>query len=345
MNAVSSVENIVHMMPDSTPEINPITNNSYSNNKIITPTKVGWIIFWSILSLIVTVTATVCVTLEYGVALYVGVPVTIGFIVGFVGKNLKGLIKGTLAVVLTTTFLSLLLIAFKIEGAICIIMIIVPLFFFVSIGFGIGKLLLQIVPKNNNYLILFFLINPACIVADTQIEMVENTIITKTVVHATPAQIWQVLTNEVDFGKHENFFFKNGVNYPLDMRLTQRNDSMLLRCNLRNCVTELYVDEIVPNKVLRFRSVKDVEPVKELTFYDTLSTPHTSGEYFKHHYGKFELVPLPDGSTELIAESQFSYRLSPAFYWNWWSKYLVSTMHNRVLEIVKNKTQSKIIRI
>jgi hypothetical protein len=328
------------MMPENTPEFNPIPNSSDANSKI-TPTKVGWVIFWSVLSLIVTIIATMSVTKEYGVALYVGVPVTIGFIVGFVGKNLKGLIKGTVAVVLTTTFLSLLLIALKIEGAICIIMIIVPLFLFVAVGFGIGKLLLHLVPKNNSYLVLFFLINPACIAADTQIEMVENTITSKTVVNATPAQIWQVLTNEVDFGKHENFFFKNGVNYPLDMRLTQRNDSMLLRCNLRNCVTELYVDELVPNKSLRFRSVKDVEPVKELTIYDTLSTPHTNGEYFKHLYGKFELVPLSNGTTELVAESQFSYRLSPAFYWNWWSKYLVSTMHNRVLQIVKDKTEHK----
>jgi hypothetical protein len=114
-----------------------------------------------------------------------------------------------------------------------------------------------------------------------------------------------------------------------------------LRCNLRNCVTELYVDDIVPYKVLRFRSIIDVEPVKEITIYDTLSTPHTNGEYFKHLYGKFELVPLANGTTELKAESQFSYRLSPAFYWNWWSRYLVNTMHSRVLQTVKDKTESK----
>jgi hypothetical protein len=332
------------MISEETTEEQSNAESGNVRNKV-TPTKVGWVIFWSVLSLIVTIIATMSVTKEYGVALYVGVPVTIGFIVGFVGKNLKGLIKGTVAVVLTTTFLSLLLIALKIEGAICIIMIIVPLFLFVAVGFGIGKLLLETVPKKNSYLVLFFLINPACIAADTQIEMVENTITTKTVVNATPAQVWQVLTNEVDFGKHENFFFKNGVNYPLDMRLTQRNDSMLLRCNLRNCVTELYVDELVPNKSLRFRSVKDVEPVKELSIYDTLSTPHTNGEYFKHLYGKFELVPLANGATVLIAVSQFSYRLSPAFYWNWWSKYLVSTMHDRVLQTVKNKTEHKHVRI
>lgn len=307
----------------------------------LSPTTVGWVVFWCVLSLAIAIIGVDVVTQNYGMALYLGIPLTIGFLVGFLVRNLKGLISKALVVLLVTTLLCLLLMVFKLEGAICIIMIMIPLYAIIAVGLVLGRLLWNVVPKYKSYFMLLLLVNPACIAYDTQIEMVSNTITTQTTIQATPAQVWQVLISGVDFGKNENFFFKNGVNYPLSMRLTHRNDSLLLHCNLRNSITELYVDQLIPYTSMRFRSVHDVEPVKELTFYDTISTPHTTGEYFKHHYGQFRLHQLPNGTTQLIAESQFSYKLAPAIYWNWWSQYLVKTMHHHVLHTIKDRSENR----
>jgi hypothetical protein len=309
------------------------------------PYKAGWVIFGSLLSLALTVLITLTLTEQYGYGLYLGVPVSIGFIIGFLSKKRSRVLIVLLQIVLATLFLCAVLFIMGVEGILCLVMIIGPLFVMIMVGFGLGRLLLAAVARNRNYIIIFFVINPACLAVDTQLEPVFHTIQTSMKVNATREATWNVLTHRVSFGKDQSFFFKNGVNYPLDMELVTKNDSSFLRCNLRNGSTDLYVNKLDTGRILRFTSLSPVAPMKELTLYDSINTPHTNSEYFKHLYGQIEIQETEGSSVRLVATSYFSYKLAPAFYWNWWGDYLVRTMHRHVLQAVKEQSERRLNEI
>ena len=48
------------------------------------------------------------------------------------------------------------------------------------------------------------------------------------VMAAPTAKVWQSITHSVNYTNETNFFFKNGVNYPLGMCLQKRGDSSFL---------------------------------------------------------------------------------------------------------------------
>lgn len=316
-------------------------NDRPANPETENVTRFGRILFASVLSIIITLIITISFTQAYGYALYIGVPFTIGFIFGFTLKTRK-FIKSLSIVALITVMFSLLLILIKVEGAICIIMIIVPLYFFILMGYALGHVFRQMnLQKNTTAVVCLFLINPACITIDTQASMTDNQVASSLIIQAPVHKVWQVITHPVNYNNHSNFFFRNGVNYPKKMQLMSRNDSLFLHCELRNGATDLHVTKLVTDERMRFTIVEHVEPMKELTIYDSLSTPHTHDEYFRLHYGEFELVPAGKDQCKLVARSDFSYKLSPATYWNWWSRYLVNKMHLQVLNRIKNLSEQK----
>ncbi|MBX2904479.1 MAG: hypothetical protein KF744_00475 [Taibaiella sp.] len=324
---------------DQNRELNTEAKREEPNEATYVPNKTGWVIFGTLLSLALTVFITVSLTEQYGFALYLGVPVSVGFMIGFLSKVRSRMLRVLLRIILATIFLCAVLFIMGVEGVICLIMIVGPLFVMIMVGFALGRALRIAVARNRNYIIIFFVINPACIAVDTQLEPVFHTIQTSMTVNAPREATWQVLTHRVSFGKEQSFFFKNGVNYPLDMELVTKNDSSFLRCNLRNGSTDLYITKLDTGQVLRFTSLSPVVPMKELTLYDSINTPHTNSEYFKHLYGQIEIQEIDGGAVRLVATSNFSYKLAPAFYWNWWGDYLVRTMHRHVLHAIKEQSE------
>ncbi|RYD55526.1 MAG: hypothetical protein EOP56_15540 [Sphingobacteriales bacterium] len=306
--------------------------------------RVGWIIFLSILSVALTLLITIEFTSEYGYALYIGVPTMVGFIAGFIinSPSRFSTIKKILLAMLITAILCVLLIVIGIEGAICILMIVGPLYVLVLIGYIIGNAIRR---KNlvRNDLVLFsiFLVNPVCIISDTQIEMADDSVSSSIVINAPVQKVWDVMTHRVVYNEHPNFFFQKGVNYPKDMELQQKDGKTYLHCNLRNGTTDLLVTDLVPERLMRFHLIEEVIPMKELTIYDSLDAPHTHPEYFKLHYGEIKLEPLTAGSCRIHAYSNFAYKLSPAFYWSWWGHYLVDKMHRNVLSKIKTASEGE----
>lgn len=305
---------------------------------------IGWIIFWSVLSLLITLTLTITYTKAYGFGLYIGVPVTIGFTVGFIRKpNARhSFAKILLIAFIVTLAVCFLLMLMKMEGAICVIMILGPLYLLILLGYGVGLVTRANVPKNNMLLLPLLLVNPACIVADTHVGMTTHSVTSTMIVAAPEARVWNVITHYVRFDGQSNFFFKSGVNYPKDMQLMKRDDSLFLHCNLRNGTADLYVDLLKPEKKMQFLLLHEVTPMKELTIYDSLDAPHTHGNYFRLNYGSFELQAVDAQHTKVIARSDFSYKLAPAPYWNIWSNYLVDKMHMFVLGHVKEVSESAV---
>ena len=323
---------------------NNIENTNWPNVKNVS--SLGWVLFWSIICLIYAVFATIGYTHSYGWALYIGVPLTIGFVIGFLrkpGAKLKFL------TVLSTVFLITLLIALflmiiKIEGAICIVMIIVPLYVVIMMGYLLG-LSIRRLPNMNRNACLLLLINPALVAIDANPNIYTQNIHSEVIINAPVKKVWQTLTHPVVYTLNANFFFKYSVNYPQLMYLTLHNDSTFLHCDLRNGKSDLWVSSIEPEKILHFQMLQPIVPMKEISFYDSLNTAHTNADYFKMHYGEFQLVQQDATHTLLKANTQLSFKLAPSIYWKWWCSYLVNQMHLHVLDRIKSLSEAPAITI
>ncbi|MBY0316572.1 MAG: hypothetical protein K2Q26_13695, partial [Bdellovibrionales bacterium] len=79
-------------------------------------------------------------------------------------------------------------------------------------------------------------------------------------------------------------------------------------------------------------------PMRELTIYDNLDAPHLHG-YFRSVQGEFRLVPLPGGRTRLEGTTWYEMDIQPGLYWQFYSRWFIHTIHNRVLEHIKNLSE------
>ena len=185
-----------------------------------------------------------------------------------------------------------------------------------------------------------FIINPSTLTYDvydtTKIESVAQTSVQ---INVPPSVVWQNLTQKVSFNKSHNFFLKSGVSYPLDMEILQKDSINYLSCHTNNGLTLFKIDSLNAPYKLQFSATHEILPMQELTLYHDLDAAHLHG-YFESDYGVFEVQALNDNQCLLIAKTQYSYTITPAFYWKWWSDYLLNAMHDNVLIKVKELSEN-----
>ena len=322
----------------------PIIDGAFNEKPELKPTKRGKIIFYAVLSLLVTIFIIICITDAYGFALYIGIPLTLGFIFGFKNKISFQFVKTAGIVLLIVMILSGLLILLKLEGAICIIMIALPLFLFIFVGYGLGYIIYKNnLQKNKTIMSLLLLINPSFCVLDSQLEMYNQEVKTAIVINASKEKTWSTLINPVQYNQHPNILFKYGVNYPKIMKVVQLNDSAFLRCTLRNGKIDLNISKMYKDSLMEFQVTEPVIPIKELTVYKDINTPHSSDKFFKIHTGRFEIKALNDNQCLLTAKTDFSYKFAPNWYWKWWSTYLMNKMHVHVLDVIKENAELAVV--
>jgi hypothetical protein len=308
-------------------------------------TKKGWrVVFIIVIAILVFSILAILKAGEYGYTLFLTIPFSLALVGGFIeapkssGKTLKALAKAIGIV----TVLSLLLLAMRFEGVICILMaigiIILPTFLGCLLGYGLSRTFQE---RKLSVLLMLFIINPGALTYDvcdtTKIESIAQI---STIVNAPVSDVWQILTQKVVFSKSHNFFLKSGVSYPLDMEIVKKDSADYLSCNTNNGKTLFKIDSLIDNKKLQFSATHEIVPMRELTMYHDLEAAHLHG-YFESDYGTFEVEAINEKQCLLIAKTQYRYAITPAFYWKWWSDYLLNTMHDNVLTKVKEIAEQK----
>jgi hypothetical protein len=324
-----------------------LENTPLDQNEILRTTisKKGWLWFTLILTILGGTAAAISLLNagSYGITLFCSIPFTVGFVIGFLYAPTNKLIavKTMVYALGIICLLGLLIMALGSEGGICFLMaaglLFLPAFIGVSLGHSLGKAHL----KTEKIYILFFLImvNPSSLTYDMlDNSQVEATATTSVIIHASDTTIWNKLTQKVEFNKSNNLFLKAGVSYPLDMELQKVDNQCFLKCNTTNGFANLRVDSLIQNKKIVFKPVQEVAPMRELSFRGHIDAPHLHG-YFKNEYGLFEIEPLEAGKCRLIAKTHYTYRITPVWYWSWWSDYLVNQMHKNVLNKIKETAE------
>lgn len=322
------------MFEDQPAPHEPLLDSKPSDERL---TRKGVIWFYVVQCLVlVLIFIFKLVTGDYGFALFCALPFSVGLTVGAytIRFKTKRLLRGTLITLLVVGGLSVLLIATGLDGAICVILalgvIVLPALLGMAIGYWIRK-------AHRVYLVLFVVfLNSSFITYDyvdeTQIESTATEVVT---INAPKEKIWQVLTNGVRFHPNTNMFFKAGVSYPTSMKLSYTTSSnCYLVCTLNNGSASLEVEKIDSLKSIRFSIPEGTQSMKELSPYDSIHAAHLEG-YFKASYGEFRIEEISPSECHLIASTSYNYKITPAFYWEWWTDYLVNTMHRHVLNDIK----------
>lgn len=272
----------------------------------------------------------------YGWTLFGIIPFSIGVTAGAFTRlyRTRKLLRATVIILLSIAGVSLIMIVSGGEGAICILMALGIIAGPALIGGFIGYLIRKI---HRIYVAVFIvMLNGSFVMYDVHDESkVVSTTSESIFIFSSRETIWHVLTHGVQFKPNNNFFFESGVNYPTSMQLqyTDQKKCYLL-CTLSTGTTALKVERLDSLKSIRFSVPDNIIPMQELSIYDSIDAPHLQG-YFKPAYGEFRIESVDANHCKLIATTSYSYKITPAFYWKWWSDYLVNTMHSHVLNDVK----------
>jgi hypothetical protein len=152
---------------------------------------------------------------------------------------------------------------------------------------------------------------------------------------AAPAErVWQYVVEFSELTPPHEWIFRAGVAYPISASIQGRGPGAVRRCEFS---TGAFVEPIEvwdEPRLLKFSVVSNPEPMKELSPYGRIETPHLHG-YMVSREGQFRLIPLPGKRTLLEGTTWYQHHLWPASYWRLWSDAIIHRIHVRVLRHVK----------
>ena len=163
--------------------------------------------------------------------------------------------------------------------------------------------------------------------------MLEQT--TSIEVNASPEVVWQFIPSFPAIKDAPAGWLASGVAYPISSEIDGSGVGATRRCIVSTGTMPEVVTTWEPGKKLEFE-VKETPPAMvETNPFGEVHAPHLEG-YFQARYGRFVLVPLPDGRTRIEGTSWFVHDLWPQWYWEPVTRHTVSQIHTRVLTHIKS---------
>lgn len=304
------------------------------------------------ISLLLTVPAGVVLAvlgsrllLTYGWGLFIALPFVMGFTAAVVyGVQRPRSLKGCVGVAcLSVAVLGVSLMAFAIEGLICLIMampIAVPI---AAFGGACGYVVQRRhwsqtgVPA---FLSLFLLLVPSVQWTEHSLPRSNPRLEVRSAVEieATPVEVWKQVIAFSEIPPPKQWLFRAGIAYPIRAQIIGRGVGAE-----RHCVfsTGKFVEPIEvweePYR-LKFSVTANPPPMQEWSPYAHLDTPHLHG-FLVSSGGQFLLTPLPNGRTWLEGTTWYRHGLEPASYWRLWSDLIIHKIHLRVLQHIKEEAE------
>ena len=277
---------------------------------------------------------------EYGMALFMLLPSAIGMIPVLIYGQKKEVNRKEAFFIglLTLIIFCIALIAFAIEGVICIVMASPLAIFFTWLGSAVGCALVKGKPGSSPVAILVMVtVIPAMSFMEKDAEPELTSVTTSIEIAASPRMVWQNVIAFPQIRAPHEFLFKAGIAYPTDARIDGTGVGAVRHCNF---TTGSFVEPITvwdEPRLLKFSVEEQPTPMRELSFWD-INAPHLH-DYFVSKQGQFKLIPLPNGNTLLEGTTWYYHDIRPAFYWRPWSTYIIHKIHERVLRHIKENAE------
>jgi hypothetical protein len=277
---------------------------------------------------------------EYGWSLFMTLPLSIGLTIGYhtrISKSISWL-KLSFKVFFIIVAISAALIAIGLEGAICVLMALGLIVLPALLGLLFGYLIRKIYVIQFFFLVVIF--NSGFIIYDVyEKEGFEEEAAYSVEINLPLLQVNNILQQKFEFSEHPNIFFKNGISYPNTMQLQKLDRKLCLICTLNKEEVVLPILEL-NDTIMRFTVEDDFIAMKETNPFYEVHTKHQQG-YFKVVFGEFKLKEISKNKTRIIATTRYQYKITPRFYWRWWTNYIVQEMHEHVLSDIKRNAETR----
>ncbi|MFN3916534.1 MAG: hypothetical protein ACK4K0_02225 [Flavobacteriales bacterium] len=273
---------------------------------------------------------------QYGLAVFVVTPLFIGLGSAILFGLKKGIMFNQSWKIgfLSLTLFILFLLIFGLEGLVCIAMA-APFGFIITwIGSSIGFFIVNKKPKKGPSALF-----PLTAFIEKNQKPALTSVVTSIEIGADIHTVWKNVIEFPQLDEPTEFIFKTGIAYPIDAKIEGAGVGEIRHCNF---TTGSFVEPITvwdEPSLLKFDVVEQPEPMKELSFWD-IDAPHLH-DYFVSNQGQFKLTKLPGENTLLEGTTWYYHNISPAFYWQFWSDYIIHKIHFRALTHIKKNAEKE----
>jgi hypothetical protein len=229
------------------------------------------------------------------------------------------------------------------EGIICIVLA-SPLVLFLSALGSVAGYFVQdrIFSKSKTLLCALVLVNPFVLGAESigELPFAEETVETELVVPASAERVWSVLDHPIELSQETAWLEHFGFTVPRSAELV-RGVAPRLDCTFASTAVSFPVDELREGTLVRFAPRTNTpDPMRETGIVDEIRAPHLSG-YFTVETGEISVVPRDEGHATLKARTTFVHRISPSWYWRWWTSTVIDQLHHSVLRAIATRAEAR----
>ncbi len=280
---------------------------------------------------------------HYGWGVFVGLPFALGLISALLyGYHEPRSLASSLGVAtISPLLLGAVLLAFAVEGLVCIVMA-APLYLFLSLLGGLVGFVLQ--SRRPRLAAAGALLGLACAAPvlmgaeavsapRSPLREVRTTI----EIDAPADRVWRNVVAFSELPPPEEWLFRAGIAYPVRATIQGHGPGAI-----RHCVfsTGAFVEPIevwdAPRR-LAFSVVSQPAPMQEWTPYHDVHPAHL--DYFRSERGQFLLTRLPSGRTRLEGSTWYRHEIWPVVYWAPWSDAIIHRIHLRVLRHIERQSE------
>lgn len=282
---------------------------------------------------------------DYGLGLFVLVPFCCGLVAvlvhGFHQPRSMG--ECVLGAVIAVTLLGVCLMAFALEGAICILMA-APLALPLAILGGVvghaiqgcGRGRREVPPVIGAMSLALPLLLGVEHAGQPRSPLLEVRSVVE--IAAAPERVWPQVVAFAELPAPTEWLFRSGVAYPQRAEIAGQGVGAIRYCVFSTGAFEEPIEVWDEPRLLRFGVTKNPPPMEEWTPYTHVHPPHLDG-FLMSERGQFRLEALPGGRTRLEGTTWYRHNLWPAKYWQVWSDYIIHRIHLRVLEYIKERAE------
>ena len=169
----------------------------------------------------------------------------------------------------------------------------------------------------------------------------EDVVTSEVIINATPSQVWKQLKDIRDLPAPTEPLFVLGVAHPVETYVIGEGGVGAERiCRLSTGDMPERITVWKPEQDIQFVVLDTPATMREATFFGReLEAAHLHGTYTSLE-GGFRLEALPNGQTRLTGNSRYLLTITPASYWNLWTRQIVSQVQLRVMNHVKAKAEA-----
>lgn len=284
---------------------------------------------------------------QYGASLFLILPFCLGLgaalLHGFHAERNWG--SCLLAAELSLFLVGFSLVLFAFEGIICIVMASPIAMFLAGIGATFGYFI-QRRPTPDaatvKALLAMFLALPALMGAEIPATKLTTLrpVVTTVDIAAPPEVVWKNVVTFSEIPPTDDWVFKTGIAYPLRATIKGTGPGAVRYCTFSTGSFVEPIDVWDEPRLLKFSVAEQPDTMHEWSPYNHLHPPHLD-DFMRSQRGQFRLIPLPGNRTRLEGTTWYEERIHPIAYWQIWSDAIIHRIHGRVLNHIKNLSETK----